>query len=129
MRKALFITPQEPTLDEKFLMMDKAHDIAKERVDFLQRQADKIGEDFKKEKEKLWDEVKAFCRVRGVLPEDFSDTKYHFHFDSQARVLHLCDGEDHEGGGPHGGLPKGLSDLLGKLGAEGVLVGPFKLGG
>lgn len=123
MRKALFITSQEPLLEEKFKAIDTAFEHVEHRMEFLKKQADTLGEEFNKQKDTIWEEITAFCLARGSLPEDFTKDKYHFHYDKEASVLHLCDGTDHDkprGGG--GGIPAPIRALMEQFGGTVVEV-------
>lgn len=95
-RRALLIISQHPKVKEYCEEMDAGRKQLKEKMVFLQKQADDAGEDYKKEHKAVMEKIKDYLVTEGIYKDEIDDDKNHLQYDIESDCLELCTHDDSE---------------------------------
>lgn len=70
-----------------FERMDESSKRFQERMDFISSQREKIITEAKAMSKEGWDQIETICKVRQLLPADYSKDKYVLHYDEDLKVV------------------------------------------
>jgi hypothetical protein len=96
MQRAIAIVSQDEKLTELTNQIKKAEEHYKQRKEFFKKQMEDAAFELASAIEPLVNGVEAHLLSNNKLPKDYSKEKYHLHYDQDADVVTLCDGEGHK---------------------------------
>lgn len=86
MKTVIALAKQDMSLHAFFIEMESLLKRREERLEWLQKQAERVIEELDPLRLKLWDDIELYLKEKKLLPEDYSKEKYTLSMDQDGAV-------------------------------------------
>lgn len=95
MRKPIGQTASNPKIADRMKSITALEENFKERKKFLSTQYKKLLEEYGKNHDVAWADMRKFIVEEKLVGDWYNTEKWHLHFDQEMDMLYACDGADH----------------------------------
>lgn len=94
MEQAITLTKDVPNLKELAMELKKANEDRETKKAFIKKQIENIEKEYEDQWSSTWDKIQDLLKAKGLLPEDYSKSKYVLSFDKSFSVISIGEKSD-----------------------------------
>lgn len=109
MRQGIAISTQDPRLHELCKELGQSRDRVKEKMKFVEKQAETIKKDYESDAKKNWNAIQSYLIEKGLLKADYDSEKETLTWQQDTGLIYLSPKDEDDD------MPSGLKAILHKL--------------
>lgn len=94
MRRVLCLLSEHDDIKEKCIQLDNIAKEAKERMAFIQKQAENAREIFENKSNSVWVDIKKILEYKNMLPDGYDHNEHALQFDLDENSMEMFSPED-----------------------------------